>query len=237
MDDRTMITTDTADTMIGTAGRMTDTQATEVGPLAQYGVAECAVAGGFSLLSTRWESTELIRCRGEGTNVFLAARESVCTERSLPGSPPRQGRRTRWDSMPEDRFSNHYDDRRWLESDDTTKSSHERDTAHYTSRVASRAPALQTSRDSLGFVCLHVKAPQYLPPPLPVLVEVAEELHVLALTVRASAALALYLNYSSWTTSPATRMAPPFGFAQVKTDLRFPKIPVSIFPSCLLLCL
>ncbi|KAG6976026.1 hypothetical protein JG688_00001799 [Phytophthora aleatoria] len=27
--------------------------------------------------------------------------------------PPRQGRRTRWDSMPEDRFSNHYDDRRW----------------------------------------------------------------------------------------------------------------------------
>ncbi|KAL3666771.1 hypothetical protein V7S43_008392 [Phytophthora oleae] len=27
--------------------------------------------------------------------------------------PPRQGRRTRWDSMPEERNNNHYDDRRW----------------------------------------------------------------------------------------------------------------------------
>ncbi|KAK1947755.1 Regulation of nuclear pre-mRNA domain-containing protein 1B [Phytophthora citrophthora] len=27
--------------------------------------------------------------------------------------PPRQGRRTRWDSMPEERYNNHYDDRRW----------------------------------------------------------------------------------------------------------------------------
>ncbi|KAE9046998.1 hypothetical protein PR003_g1335 [Phytophthora rubi] len=27
--------------------------------------------------------------------------------------PPRQGRRTRWDSMPEDRHNNHYEDRRW----------------------------------------------------------------------------------------------------------------------------
>ncbi|KAG7385712.1 Regulation of nuclear pre-mRNA domain containing protein 1B [Phytophthora pseudosyringae] len=27
--------------------------------------------------------------------------------------PPRQGRRSRWDSMPEDRYNNHYDDRRW----------------------------------------------------------------------------------------------------------------------------
>ncbi|EEY66381.1 uncharacterized protein PITG_03947 [Phytophthora infestans T30-4] len=27
--------------------------------------------------------------------------------------PPRQGRRSRWDSMPEERYNNHYDDRRW----------------------------------------------------------------------------------------------------------------------------
>ncbi|OWZ23079.1 hypothetical protein PHMEG_0002102 [Phytophthora megakarya] len=27
--------------------------------------------------------------------------------------PPRQGRRSRWDSMPEERYNNHYDERRW----------------------------------------------------------------------------------------------------------------------------
>ncbi|RQM18434.1 hypothetical protein DD237_000868 [Peronospora effusa] len=30
-----------------------------------------------------------------------------------PPPQPRQERRTRWDSMPEDRYNNHYDDRRW----------------------------------------------------------------------------------------------------------------------------
>ncbi|KAG6618363.1 Regulator of nuclear mRNA [Phytophthora cinnamomi] len=30
-----------------------------------------------------------------------------------PLPPPRQGRRTRWDSMPEERYNNHYDDQRW----------------------------------------------------------------------------------------------------------------------------
>ncbi|GMF12852.1 unnamed protein product [Phytophthora lilii] len=30
-----------------------------------------------------------------------------------PLPPPRQGRRSRWDSMPEDRYNNHYDGRRW----------------------------------------------------------------------------------------------------------------------------
>ncbi|EGZ05737.1 hypothetical protein PHYSODRAFT_348528 [Phytophthora sojae] len=30
-----------------------------------------------------------------------------------PPQPPRQGRRSRWDSMPEERYNKHYEDRRW----------------------------------------------------------------------------------------------------------------------------